>query len=419
MHLRHQTGPARLAAAAAALAVSASAALAQPEYDFALVDAFVPNYGLRETYLWDINDQGIAIGTTVGNTQIGISYVGFTWDQATGNTQRELSWPRGISNTGLAVGVGTVLNLGTGQSWSLPLLPATYIVPYPQDINDSGIAVGYVQTCNCSNSQGMLQIPYVWDASGGPRTASVPGATGLRRVNAQGVAIGWIGGNSQTDSFFVDLATGQYTLLSTVVPYTGPGSVKALDINNAGVIVGTRAGAGMVYHYGYIYTPGQGAQLLPLPTEPYQQAFTPTTINNQGMIAGQLFILGSPRSCIYDAQHGLRDLNDPGLVAGIQPGFTLMYTSRINDSGWIVGYGSGGGGMYKSFVLRPRAGAACYANCDGSTVQPVLNVLDFSCFLNRFAAGDPSANCDGSTTAPVLNVLDFSCFLNKFAAGCP
>jgi hypothetical protein len=62
---------------------------------------------------------------------------------------------------------------------------------------------------------------------------------------------------------------------------------------------------------------------------------------------------------------------------------------------------------------------ACYVNCDGSTTAPVLNVLDFNCFLNKFAAGDPYANCDGSTTAPVLNVLDFNCFLNKFAAGCP
>ncbi len=60
----------------------------------------------------------------------------------------------------------------------------------------------------------------------------------------------------------------------------------------------------------------------------------------------------------------------------------------------------------------------CYANCDGSTTTPVLNVLDFSCFLNKFGAGDPYANCDGSTTPPVLNVLDFSCFLNKFGAGC-
>jgi hypothetical protein len=62
--------------------------------------------------------------------------------------------------------------------------------------------------------------------------------------------------------------------------------------------------------------------------------------------------------------------------------------------------------------------ASCYPNCDGSTTPPVLNVLDFSCFLNRFAAGDSYANCDHSTTPPVLNVLDFSCFLNSFAAGC-
>jgi glucose/arabinose dehydrogenase len=61
----------------------------------------------------------------------------------------------------------------------------------------------------------------------------------------------------------------------------------------------------------------------------------------------------------------------------------------------------------------------CYANCDQSTTAPVLNVLDFTCYLNRFAAGDPRANCDLSTTAPVLNVLDFTCFLNRFSAGCP
>ncbi len=60
----------------------------------------------------------------------------------------------------------------------------------------------------------------------------------------------------------------------------------------------------------------------------------------------------------------------------------------------------------------------CYANCDGSTTPPILNVNDFICFLNTFAAADAYANCDGSTTPPVLNVLDFVCFLNSFAAGC-
>jgi hypothetical protein len=60
----------------------------------------------------------------------------------------------------------------------------------------------------------------------------------------------------------------------------------------------------------------------------------------------------------------------------------------------------------------------CYPNCDHSTTSPALNVLDFGCFLNNFAAKDGYANCDGSTTTPALNVLDFICFLNRFAAGC-
>jgi hypothetical protein len=63
--------------------------------------------------------------------------------------------------------------------------------------------------------------------------------------------------------------------------------------------------------------------------------------------------------------------------------------------------------------------SSCYANCDSSTQPPVLNVSDFSCFLTKYAAGDPYANCDNSTQPPVLNVNDFSCFLTKYAAGCP
>jgi hypothetical protein len=61
----------------------------------------------------------------------------------------------------------------------------------------------------------------------------------------------------------------------------------------------------------------------------------------------------------------------------------------------------------------------CVANCDCSTTSPTLNVADFTCFLQRYAAFDPRANCDGSTDAPILNVADFSCFLQQYAAGCP
>lgn len=60
-----------------------------------------------------------------------------------------------------------------------------------------------------------------------------------------------------------------------------------------------------------------------------------------------------------------------------------------------------------------------YANCDGSTLPPVLSALDFACFLDRYRANDPYANCDGSTAAPVFNALDFSCFFQRYRAGCP
>jgi hypothetical protein len=61
----------------------------------------------------------------------------------------------------------------------------------------------------------------------------------------------------------------------------------------------------------------------------------------------------------------------------------------------------------------------CYPNCDQSPgAFPPLNVQDFSCFLVKFASGNPYANCDGSSTPPVLNVADFTCFITKYAAGC-
>jgi hypothetical protein len=287
----------------------------------------------------------------------------------------------------------------------------------PSDINDAGVAVGSAATCNCS---GVFPIPYVWDAVNGARTVAVPTATDLTRINSRGVAIGHAGGNVGGESFFIDVASGQYTLMSTVVPYTGPGATTAWDINDNGVVVGTRAGTGLVYHYGYVYSPVTGARVLPLPPEQYQRAFTPTTINNAGQIVGEINTpLATTHACLYDDPHGFRDLNDPSVVAGIPAGFILQHSSRINNNGWIVGYGTGGGWYIASFLLRPRTAGGCYANCDGSVAAPVLNVADFSCFLQKFAAGDGYANCDGSVAAPVLNVADFSCFLQRFAAGCP
>jgi hypothetical protein len=106
----------------------------------------------------------------------------------------------------------------------------------------------------------------------------------------------------------------------------------------------------------------------------------------------------------------------PSVMTANSPVFTHPYVTAT--SYLYIGFPEGDLG-YQFISTVNSAPPPCYANCDGSTVAPILNVGDFTCFLQKFAAGDPYANCDASTVAPVLNVGDFTCFLQKFAAGCP
>jgi hypothetical protein len=75
-----------------------------------------------------------------------------------------------------------------------------------------------------------------------------------------------------------------------------------------------------------------------------------------------------------------------------------------------------GASLYFDDLLITTGATTCYADCDESQS---LNIADFTCFLKRFAAGDPWANCDESVAEPILNVSDFTCFLQQFSAGCP
>jgi probable HAF family extracellular repeat protein len=110
------------------------------------------------------------------------------------------------------------------------------------------------------------------------------------------------------------------------------------------------------------------------------------------------------------------DLNAYLPLFGIDlTGWHLEGAGLISADGRIALAGGMHNGHYEACLIH----LPCYANCDGSTAPPSLNISDFACFLDRFAGGDPYANCDGSTTDPVLSVQDFTCFLNAFAAGCP
>ncbi len=128
----------------------------------------------------------------------------------------------------------------------------------------------------------------------------------------------------------------------------------------------------------------------------------------------------SGAALIWTAATGMRDLNQRLTELGIpHDGWQLINVWSVSwDGQTLVGEGVDPLGFTEAWVAVLPGSAVCYPNCDGSTATPVLNLLDFGCFMESFAAGREYANCDRSTEPPVLNVLDFVCFLNRFAAGC-
>jgi hypothetical protein len=106
--------------------------------------------------------------------------------------------------------------------------------------------------------------------------------------------------------------------------------------------------------------------------------------------------------------------SDPAPADAFSVGAAIDGTTVALGAQFVDGMQSNSGAAY---VFSATA-CTCYANCDGSTVAPNLNINDFVCFMNAYAVSDPWANCDHSTAAPVLNINDFQCFLNQFALGC-
>jgi hypothetical protein len=124
-----------------------------------------------------------------------------------------------------------------------------------------------------------------------------------------------------------------------------------------------------------------------------------------------------PGPDIWDPVNGIRNLRHLLAELGAPELQTMQGVQvwDISDDGTvIVGSGAYPGGPL--VIWRAELPAFCYANCDGSTTSPALNVADFSCFLQKFVADDIYANCNNDAH---LNIADFTCFLQKFAQGCP
>jgi len=71
-------------------------------------------------------------------------------------------------------------------------------------------------------------------------------------------------------------------------------------------------------------------------------------------------------------------------------------------------------------LLRNLGCPTCYADCDKSSGNGVLDLFDFLCFQGSFVSGEPYAcDCDTTTGPLVCDLFDFLCFQGAFVGGCP
>jgi hypothetical protein len=225
--------------------------------------------------------------------------------------------------------------------------------------------------------------------------------------------------------------TGRFAFIGSL---TGPGVTAQ---NNMGLWRGVPGNARLIARMGDP-APGMPAGVV------YDFLGAPYAMNSRGQLVFQAYLAGTGVTSINNI--ALFYADPDGRVAPIvrraqtitasaepitiysfaflgTPGGQDGLPACLSESGrfaFSADLSNGPGGVSAgSAALTAQLPDACYANCDSSTTAPVLNVADFGCFLDRFAAADPLANCDLSTAPPVLNVNDFLCFLNRFAAGCP
>lgn len=137
------------------------------------------------------------------------------------------------------------------------------------------------------------------------------------------------------------------------------------------------------------------------------------------VIVGYSDSMESLRATIWTTESMLLDLRQHLLTLNAPvTSWTLLAANDVSlDGKTIVGVASGVPGQ-RAWIARLPV-VPCLANCDNSSVAPVLNAMDFQCFINQYTMGSTMANCDGSTGTPMLTAMDFMCFMNRYQAGCP
>ncbi len=372
--------------------------------------------------------RGVSNGgaVVVGQASMAGSTIPWRWTAASGTVNLGyIGFAMGVSADGNVV-VGTQgINPGQAVRWTSGggLQGLGFVNPAHTNSNGRAVSADGSVLVGTSFLNPSQSLGYRWTQVGGMTSIGV--LTGYAQSNATGVS----------GDGFVTVGTSYNYIAGGGYPEQAYRHVQGVGMVGLGFLPGRNASAattmsadgttviGGSYTVGipgsdpFVWNIASGMQFLgALPGYSSCQALG---ISGDGSIVVGFCSGAASTPFIWTPAAGMRSLST-ALVSefGLNlNGWQLTSAYAISPDGKaIVGtaaHPTGPFGVYLVTLPTP-----CYSNCDASTMAPILNVNDFQCFLNKFAASDSFANCDHSTTAPTLNVNDFQCFLNAYAAGC-
>jgi probable HAF family extracellular repeat protein len=236
----------------------------------------------------------------------------------------DTQWGADINDAGVAVGttqqsliVGTRGFVAVGTSFvTLSILPGAdaEMGARALAINNAGQIVGYSPTAS-STLHAVL-----WSPSGVIQDLGTLGGSNSEAfdINASGQVIGssQIAGDAATHFFLWSSGTGMQDLNTLI----GPAITSVVEINDAGQITGTYTTAGGQSH-AFLYTPGSG--LRDLGTLGGATS-APTGLNNLGQVVGtSTTAAGTTHAFLWTATDGMEDIT---AITGVNN------VGRLNDA---------------------------------------------------------------------------------------
>lgn len=259
----------------------------------------------------------------------------------------------------------------------------------------------------------LLADVWEWDGASWLQRGNAPEAwqghlMGYDPIRARIIVHGSAGQSAPVETFDYDPAADAWTLRATGGP---PPEGRAIAFDSArqrGVIRGNTS-PNTTWEWNV-----NGAVS---PTVIVQQ---PTNVDVAPGLRAQFPVVAvSTGALTYQWYNGGIPLSNAAHISGANTATLEINPVSSADQGlYHVVIGNGCSAVQSRDARLYVLGSPCYANCDESSITPILNANDFQCFLNHYAARESYANCDGSLSNPMFTASDFQCFLNAFAQGC-